>query len=340
MNFMRSIENATLIERFVQLIPLRYPWAALAWTVILGPPGSIFFRYLDMHNVVFYLTGPVLYNNISLFVTLFYLFYIPRYLRLRIVKAEREITPIMPGGEREYHASFRQLTNPLPVVIVSLPFLTPIPSAVPLGWSFSTASLLVQFVMIALGLGNFIWEYSVFNWGLHRLGKSQLKLKSFLEDRMMGARPIGNAALSATISYLGGILFVILLGTSNPSVNGLGLYIAVVFLLVLGVVMFFLPLNSLHKKMMDEKIRSQQELGRRFLSLTKINTSDVGTSISNEDAIRRLLGLKEFEITEKKLGSTPNWPFDVQVLARLITIVLSVTAVLLSRFITDYLIKI
>jgi hypothetical protein len=337
---MGSIEKPTLIERFVQLIPLPYSWAAVAWTIILGSPGSILFEYVDTHSVVFYFTGPVLYNNISLAITLFYLFYIPRYLRLRIVNAEREISPLMPGQEKEYHAAFRQLTNPLPVLIVSLPFLTPIPSAVPLGWSFSTASHLMQFVMIALGLGNFVWEYSVSNWGLHRLGKSQLKLKSFLEDRMMGARPIGNAALSATISYLGGILFLILLGTSNASINGLGLYIAVVFLLVLGVVMFFLPLYSLHKKMMDEKIRSQQELGRRFLSLTRIDTGDVGTSASNEDALGRLLRLKEFEITEKKLANTPSWPFDVQVLARLITIVLSVAAVLLSRFITDYLVKI
>ncbi len=111
----------------------------------------------------------------------------------------------------------------------------------------------------------------------------------------------------------------------------------------MGVVMFFLPLNSLHLKMVAEKTRSQQELNRKFLVMTKtteVTSTDVSTNAKNNDAIGQLLRLKEFEITERKLASTPSWPFDVQVLARLITIVLSVTAVLLSRLITDYLIKI
>jgi hypothetical protein len=51
----------------------------------------------------------------------------------------------------------------------------------------------------------------------------------------------------------------------------------------------------------------------------------------------QLARMKDLEITEKKLAGTPTWPFDVNLLAKLITIILSVTAVLLSRIITNFL---
>jgi len=47
--------------------------------------------------------------------------------------------------------------------------------------------------------------------------------------------------------------------------------------------------------------------------------------------------MKDLEITERKLASTPTWPFDVQLIVKLITIILSVTAALLARVIINLL---
>jgi hypothetical protein len=45
----------------------------------------------------------------------------------------------------------------------------------------------------------------------------------------------------------------------------------------------------------------------------------------------------EVEMLDRKIASLPTWPFDIQVVSRFITIVLSVTAVLLARVITNFL---
>lgn len=340
---MDSLEKPALIEKFVQLIPLTYPLAALVWTVIFGFGGPLFV-YLDTREIVNFLYPPFLYNTISLALTMFYLFYVTRYLRLRLRRAGNEILPIMPGGEREFNSAFRRLPNPIPPILVAIPLL--IVLALNLGprGPFSNAFFLLQDVVIALGIGNFIWEYSMSNWALHKIGKFQLKLKSFLEDRTMGAKPVGSAALSATAAYLGGLLLLTILGNSNPNINGPGLYAVLGILLSLGVIFFFLPLNSLHDQMRSEKIRLANVLNQRFLSAISANPHDLGDGLksgaNSEDSIAELLRLKRLEIAERKLATAPTWPFDVQVIARLITIVLSVTAVLLSRFITDYLIQI
>ena len=53
--------------------------------------------------------------------------------------------------------------------------------------------------------------------------------------------------------------------------------------------------------------------------------------------LARLADLQEMEMLDGKIASLPTWPFDIQVVSRFITIVLSVTAVLLSRVMTNFL---
>jgi hypothetical protein len=53
--------------------------------------------------------------------------------------------------------------------------------------------------------------------------------------------------------------------------------------------------------------------------------------------LARLADLQELEMMDTKITSLPTWPFDIQVVSRLIAIVLSVTAVLLARLVTNFL---
>jgi hypothetical protein len=183
----------------------------------------------------------------------------------------------------------------------------------------------------------YFWEFAIASLGLHRLGSS-LKLTSFLEDRMMGSRPMGNLALSLTAAYFGGLLLtILLLSTFLPS-SVLGSSMMIVFL-ALGVALFFLPLNSIHVKMQAEKRRLLKDVATRYPRLNqdpapaKANATmdDVHTSLS------RLRDLQEVDMLDRKIASLPTWPVDIQVVSRFITIVLSVTAVLLSRLITNFL---
>ena len=53
--------------------------------------------------------------------------------------------------------------------------------------------------------------------------------------------------------------------------------------------------------------------------------------------LAKLTDLQEVEMLDKRISTLPTWPFDINVASKFITIVLSVTAVLLSRLITNFL---
>ena len=277
---------------------------------------------------------------------MFYLFIIVRYVRTSVAAAEPSVTQIMVQGERAYDSIFGRVSNTRSIILLSvileiLAFISTLP-----GRSISILSgfdVLTQVILI-VAFATLVWEYSVSSWGLHKVGTSHLKLKSFLEDRFMGARTIGNLALSLTTVYLVGLaLFFLDTYTFLPVLTA-PFELFYLTLLSVGVVLFFLPLNSLHKKMLAEKGDRQRELSGRFLALKQSNRNnsfdEQASTQSVEKAILELIQLKEIEITERKLANTPTWPFGIQLLAKLVTIILSVTAVLLTRLITDYLIHI
>ncbi len=154
----------------------------------------------------------------------------------------------------------------------------------------------------------------------------------------MGAKPMGSLALSLTIAYFGGLLLsTLLLSTILPSsIASTAILIAT---LLLGVALFFLPLNSVHAKMQVEKRRLMQEVVARYPRLNQDPYAAKENATIEDVHTRpaRLTELQEVEMLDRKIASLPTWPFDIQVVSRFITIVLSVTAVLLSRLITNFL---
>ena len=109
--------------------------------------------------------------------------------------------------------------------------------------------------------------------------------------------------------------------------------------LLIGIALFFLPLNSIHVKMQAEKRRLLREIGSRYPRLDKIQSlpKENSTLESVNSGLARLTDLQEVEMLDRKVAALPTWPFDIQVVSKFVTIVLSVTAVLLSRLITGYL---
>jgi hypothetical protein len=337
-----SIENPTLIERFVKLIPLPYPLAAIIWAGIL-PTGPAFLaiQYLATGTLPFATVN--ILSTILNFLLPFYLFIIVRYVRLRVVGAEAAIAPRLAGGEQDYHRAFGRMTQSAPVIAFG-GFLTVIVLALyaSLGLLPITPWILVLNIIIVflnvLAFMTYFWEFAVASWGLHKLGGPSFRLGAFLEDRMMGSRPMGNLALLLTLPYYGGLLLTdLLFSTFLPSsLFGTLLFLVFIFL---GVALFVLPLNSIHAKMEGEKRRLLREVGARYprLSLDPSPPKETATLDDVHAGLTKLTDLQEVEMLDRKIASLPTWPFDIQVVSRFITIVLSVTAVLLSRVITNFL---
>src|SRR5215472_10168144 len=265
---MGSPEQPTLIERFVRLIPLKYPLAALAWTIILGPVGFRLVNYLSTGTSPFGSPNPL--NEIFGLLLTFYVYYIVGYLRLKVVAAESQIAPIMSGGEGTYDSLFGRLTSNIPIILLAT-FLdalailvTDAGSSLPL----QIYNRINQFILF-VAFATVIWEYSVSSWSLHRLGETQLRLKSFLENRFLGASAIGNLALSLTIAYLGGLLLFFFDASTFLSILTPQFIAFILVFLGLGVVMFFLPLNSVHRKMQREKTDRKRELNQQFLAVVE-----------------------------------------------------------------------
>lgn len=340
---MNRPERPTLIERIVQLIPVHYPLAALIWAGIVGTPTFHVMEYLDHGSTSFALDPAHLFSDLLFFLVPFYLFIAVRYLRKRVASAESLIAPLMPEGESTYHKFFGRLIDKPPVlVLTAFFFIVAFPLGIP---NFHLSILPIEGLFVTfintLAVATLIWEYGVISWGLHKLGESPLQLRSFLEDKMRGLQPIGSVSLSSTIAYLSGVFFIILTFQSS-FLTELPYQLLATSFISLGIVMFFLPLNSVHKKMQAEKIRDQKELTMRFLSIKTradaVGLADGSPSLERvENTMTDLVRLKDIELTKKELAATPTWPFDVQLIVKLITIILSVTAALVARVIINIL---
>src|SRR5215467_8800458 len=276
-------------------MPFRYPLAIIAWLIILDPVGFALADYIQKGASPFYFPNPI--NALIGLVLGLYLFYTVRYLRLRVVKAEASITPIMSGGEAEYHAVFKRLNSNWPVIIILTLGLDAL-TAVATGFSQISFAILdlyneVTRFFILLAFITLVWEYCGSSWGLHKIGQSQLRLKSFLEDRFMGARALGNVALSLTIVFLVGVLLLFLSAITfipfSPELVGFFL-----LMLAIGIVMFFLPLNSLHANMQAKKSEYQYALAQKLLTINPSATASNGPveAESSESGIKELVRLK------------------------------------------------
>ncbi len=337
----RAPEDRTLLERFVHLLPIPYPLAALVWSSLLGGP-------------TYYLVGlatgsaqPPTFQTISnllLNVLLpFYLFMVVRYIRLRIVALDARLGPRLSRGEADYHGAFGRISQSIPVVIITIIFgtlflvLYYVEKVFPSSSFLILANIIVVYTNI-FAFSSLLWEFTITAVGLHTVGGSSLKLESFLDDRMMGAKPMGSLALTLTVAYYGGLLlaFLLLTGVLPPSIaSSLVFYM---FILV-GLALFFLPLNSVHRRMQAEKRRLMRELVARYprFNQDKALSHESATLDDVRKELAKMTELQELDLLERKITSLPTWPFDIQLLGRLITIIVSVIAAFIARILIDVL---
>jgi len=330
-----SPENPTFAEGLILRLHLPYVvGCAFVGFVIFGFPVNLIVEYAntpDLSLVVpalFYPFPVGLLPLIALIVISLlssYLFYATRYMRMRVLVAEQSLSKMI--SKQDFHQLFGTISSPRPQLVLFLAFFL---FAGPLDQlatgRFLPAAYLVKDIAFTLifsvGISSLIWTYFASLRGLYKIAGAPLKLSAHYEDSFLGLKPLGSFALSLAGSYFVFLALFLVIGSFLPSnVEG---YTLISLLILLGVLMFFLPLHRLHRVMTEQKRVESQKLARQLAEKAQspggIGPTDVGS-------------IMMLDMMERKVSAIHTWPFDLNILGKLTIIVLSVTAALLARLI-------
>lgn len=172
-----------------------------------------------------------------------------------------------------------------------------------------------------------VWAFVYSMKALHDLGKNPLALKPFTEDRTLGLKPFGSGALRLVAVYE-----IAVLAAAAPSVykwdlawTGLPAFVG---LALLGFVLFFLPLDTFRRKLLEAKARELSWIRPRYAELVKAVRDSSGTHVDEEVA----RSLSALDTVQRGVEQIRTWPFDVVIATRLVSItVLPLLIAVLAR---------
>jgi hypothetical protein len=346
---LRGPDAPTLAERFVLAFRLPYPIGCLLVGFFLfGALDVAFSKYAETTNLgttVAWTLAPV-----SLLTDLLvaYSFYAPRYMRRRLVETGRSLSNLLPDRDAEFRRIFAEVAAPRPQVVAWMLFLVALLAAVsvpailgtgPSPFVFNAGAGtdlefvagiygIVSLAVATLALSSVVWTFWSISRGIHRFGRAPLDLRPYYEDPFLGLKPLGALSLALAFSYFGFIgLFLLVLSASpgtptTADVVGVGGFLS--GLVLLGLVLFFLPLRGLHRRMADQK---REEIVRLRPKLSPIYEDGAGRTLQDVAHLVRV------DMMDRKVAAMAIWPYDVGILGRLSAITLSVTAILISRII-------
>lgn len=332
----------TFIERIVSLLPGTYAFKCLVFSSLCGVPLLLLTRLLDTFNIqaALGIFGPLEWQNATTFsfanfVLLFYAVYGINYMRNKVSSLISEVEFKLPTTDgKDLHDIFASVCKLAPAIILALFLAGASLASFPdqfvqhSSGPISFALIVVSFPLIYLAYGTFIWVYSSSIKCLYNLGRQPMKLAEFYEDVHLGVKPIGSLSLSLALVYFAGLGLVFFSFISIP----LPLEIAVGIMIMAGVVLFFLPLNTLHQKMKNQKRMESERLKVRYLPLM----TSFGESLQSLTAIERrnFRHIFAVDIVNRHVNSIPEWPFDARTLTWLSAMVLTVVASLITKYIT------
>jgi hypothetical protein len=341
----------TLAERFVAAFRLPYAVACiLIGFVLVGIPNSILSWYLQTSDLRQAVLTAFSTNSLLQYSLIAYAFYAPHYMRTRLLDAARSLSAVLPDREEGFRRAFAGISSVRPQVVTWLLFLFALLVAVNaaallgtgestiivnVGGSFSVVEFVgtiydvIAIALSTLALSSVVWTYWSTSVGIHRLGSAPLQLRPYYEDAFLGLKPVGSLALTLATGYFSFIALLLLVLATSPTVPSVGDILGVggfLFgLILLGVLLFFVPLNRLHRRMVTEKQIQKAGLAPKLRAL--FQESGEVDSDPNFSKVFRL------DMMDRKISSMATWPFDIGILGRLSVIALSVTAILISRII-------
>jgi hypothetical protein len=198
------------------------------------------------------------------------------------------------------------------------------------GTYFENAAGEIPYVWLIFIMASFFWIFGYSMYAIYRMGKLPLILRPYSQDRTLGLRPFAKASLNSTLIYAtAATAMVVPVALSGA----LPLKLALLFLALypVGFLLFLLPLRSLHAKLMEAKAEALAKVTPRYERLVEAVSAGgkVNDEVANEMAVVITI--------RNDLQQIRTWPFDAGIIVRLLAIVISVVAILLSALIRDFL---
>lgn len=180
----------------------------------------------------------------------------------------------------------------------------------------------VTWMVVGLPLCTAVWVYATLQLGLHRLGRGRLTLVEYRGDRTLGLQAVGSLAFTGFWMLLGAFVPLALASSADlPSV------LVTLAVLLAGVVLFFLSLLGLHRRMVSVRDRELD----RARALYEQAYRPVREQPTLEVLQQQVGSLNAAEALEKRAERIQAWPFDEGTFARTVTIASSAVASIVAR---------
>ena len=194
---------------------------------------------------------------------------------------------------------------------------------------------LIPFTFINLISSTAVWAFFYSMKSLYTVGRKTLTLKPFAEDRTLGLRPFGSAALRLVAAYEIGVLIaaipVFIHGNFTlESISPMGIHWHI-YLAFPGFVLFFLPLISFRSQLKRAKAKELNWIGPRYAELVSALKAGKGIYVDE-----RVVGsLSALDKVERDVQQIHIWPFDIETVTHLTSItILPLLVIVLAREIT------
>lgn len=193
----------------------------------------------------------------------------------------------------------------------------------------------IPYTFIVLIFSTTVWAFFYSMKSLYTVGRKTLTLKSFAEDRTLGLKPFGSAALRLVAVYEIGILIAAIhlfiegnFTLESLSPTGIHWHI---YLALPGFVLFFLPLISFRSQLKRAKAKELNWIGPRYAELVSALKAGKGIYVDE-----RVVGsLSALDKVERDIQQIHTWPFDFGTVTRLTSIIiLPMLVIVLAREIT------
>ncbi len=342
-------ESLTLAERFI--IAFRLPYGLgciLVGFGLFGILNTVLSKYVETGDLQPTVVAAFSLQNLATSALFAYSFYAPRYMRTKLLEAGRSLPALMPAKEEGFRTTFGGVASVRPQVATWIVFLAALLAAFNVAVAFGGSSTfrfntggpfslleflativdIVSLAVVTLALSSVVWTYWSISTGMRRFSGVPLELRPYYEDPFLGLKPVGSLALSLATVYFGFIALFLLAVLTSPSTPTFGDLVGVggfLFALIfLGVLLFFVPLTKLHRRMMAEQRTARAALNPQLRMLFQESPNR-----SSEDVGHVL----RVDLMDRKVAAMALWPYDVGILGRLSVIAVSVTAILISRII-------
>ena len=196
--------------------------------------------------------------------------------------------------------------------------------------------LLLPYLLVVWVFTTALWTLGYSLLGVYRIGKLPMILRPFTLDRTLGLKPFASTCLHLTAVYYLLLLPLLISDLILLNVDPLPqtfVLIRDMGLVLLGLLLFLLPLSSLHEKLVRTKREKLSWINNRYSRIVHRIESD-GDRPLDIGLQGELLGIDKIQ---RDIQTIRSWPFDMSSLTKLVTILLSLTAILLSRIIATIL---